>query len=399
MMMRTMTIAAAGVLLLHAGCDAKAGDDYQGEPLLSFEGSVRLASTQIEGELEPAIAFVPTQSRLEILDVEVRGSFPANFTLDVLAPPAKGALTSARAYIREAPKEQKLALGYITAVAADHPSEVRMAEGGGYKYECEGGVTDLSRSGEAPPEHEPEDGVRDPWDWERHILQVREMHRGNNPGAACTEEFFAIAMEPDRTESILYRQISKCDYKFESCEIISSQGDPKYLRSPFEKVAGLSSNYLVLYLPGAVEADSPVARAFGGGPLAAGYHLLEAESDQTWSDEYIVCIQTVDVLSLYNAKHGTNFTQLNELGPALLPIPAPDDPSFNEVTNSPEYIRGRNALEDELTDLESAAIASECKDLQPVLARPVDPSGRSISIQIAPTLTPPELLAPQQFFL
>lgn len=373
-----LTCALASAWLMQTGCDAKAGDGYRGEPLLSFEGSVKLASTEVQGELEPALAFVPSQGTVHILDVSVRGTFPANFTLDVLAPPPAGALTSAAGFILTAPRSEQIALGYITAVPAQHKSVLRMGVDGGYTVSCEGGVIDLT-----PPAFDDAMGPsRFRFDREYELAVNRMFYRGN-PGAKCTEEVLLVADDGQQ-----FRQLSECDHEFKDCRAVQTEGDPGLLESPWKHIAGLSTNYLVLYLPVDVDAGTPVSRAFGGKALSAGYHLLQAlPRDEDRELDHGECVFEIDEVTLYNMKHGTNYAGREEIMRARLPEPKPDADGEDSA-----YEAAVHALRQELRDLALASGRERCKELQPALALPVETSEKSISIEISKDVDPVRML-------
>src|SRR5689334_23343864 len=96
-------------------CGSQATPDYAGETLLSLVGSVTIEDDQTDGKLVPALAFQNDKGRLDIMDVEVHGEFPSNFSLAVHRPPGKESL------MEGPPGEPRFALGFITAVTAEHP--------------------------------------------------------------------------------------------------------------------------------------------------------------------------------------------------------------------------------------------------------------------------------------
>jgi hypothetical protein len=74
----------------YMGCSAQAEPDYQGEPLATVFGTVVTTDAPPSGEIEAALLWnsnVPSDLSLRIASTRVRGSFPAAFTLEVLAPP------------------------------------------------------------------------------------------------------------------------------------------------------------------------------------------------------------------------------------------------------------------------------------------------------------------------
>ena len=95
-------------LLVGAGCDAHTGSDYQGEPLATLNGEVRLErdspppSDEIEvfyqnyGDYVSAKEETGPGDLMQFAIVEsipVTGDYPASFTLDLFEPPPVEALT------------------------------------------------------------------------------------------------------------------------------------------------------------------------------------------------------------------------------------------------------------------------------------------------------------------
>ena len=82
-----------------SGCSAQVDSDYQGEPLATIRGTVALKSGALDGDrpVNAAILWVYQDSANQYQPkyvgdrISVRGSFPANFTLDVYTPPPAAA--------------------------------------------------------------------------------------------------------------------------------------------------------------------------------------------------------------------------------------------------------------------------------------------------------------------
>lgn len=118
-------LAYAAVLICVAACDSRADGAYRGESLLHVEGRVVLSDDGAPEGLVPAVAFgVP--HGLEIVDVTVQGRFPADFRMDLYAPPPTSAIVmDVRA--EEPTARAEFAVGTITAVPLDHPPQLLFA--------------------------------------------------------------------------------------------------------------------------------------------------------------------------------------------------------------------------------------------------------------------------------
>lgn len=98
-------------------CDGLAPPEYRGEPLLSVRGSITsVTGEKLDPRLVPAVAWMDDgdDARFLLQDVDVRGDFPANFTLNMLEPPPEGALFEEEG--------SEMAIGHIIAADPDHPS-------------------------------------------------------------------------------------------------------------------------------------------------------------------------------------------------------------------------------------------------------------------------------------
>ena len=123
---RTISTLLLGVVVLGTApaCSSQSSADYQGDPLLKLKATVAVPK-EFEGEELVPVLYFPLQPQpavgvhlMEILDVEIEGSFPSNFTLEVYDPPPESALS----YSEGLPK---FAVGYISAMSPSHPSLVK----------------------------------------------------------------------------------------------------------------------------------------------------------------------------------------------------------------------------------------------------------------------------------
>lgn len=105
----------------------QAGDDYQGEPLMSLNGVVASTSIALEEGLVPALllreapaSITPSSSgKAYFIQGEVEGSFPNAFTLRVYEPAPASTLEA----LFEG--EPAFAVAMITAISPSHPQWLR----------------------------------------------------------------------------------------------------------------------------------------------------------------------------------------------------------------------------------------------------------------------------------
>ena len=242
------------------GCDSQAGADYRGEPLLSVNGSVVIQNQNPPSNLVPALAFI-TKQTLSFTDVEVSGEFPARFRLDVFEPPPPSSL-----YDWEDPgdeNEPTYAMGFITAVSANHPASVPT------EVDDSRGYVECSPDG---------------------CTRVVDLCA---PGEGC------------------YRSVTKCDLNNQNCVVVEESGNPALARGWLRYLAGLSSNYLVFYFPDGVKSDTLISYGLNGSrALAPGYYLVEVvKLSPAEEEEQESCMEAARQVTLdrYNAEHGTAY--------------------------------------------------------------------------------------------
>jgi hypothetical protein len=114
------------LLSLLVSCDSRVDDDYMGRSLLHLEGRVIIADPQARDDLVPALAF-SGRDGVEFMNVEARGDFPNNFSIEIYAPPPNGAI-----FGHEddplIPEGQRVAVANITAIPASHPGRMVLAK-------------------------------------------------------------------------------------------------------------------------------------------------------------------------------------------------------------------------------------------------------------------------------
>lgn len=316
-------------LMFLAGCDPQATGAYEGEPLLSVNGSVELAlERDNSADLQPTIAFRGSEGLMYLLDdVAVRGEFPASFELDILAPPPAAAVQTIDA---ERPDlVERFAVGYITAVTPDLPKV--------FQFEGQERLQILNDE------------------------QSREWSCDLDTDVCFRDE---VVCEP---ECVVQRTtcptFGDAESNAETCAI-SEPGDTT---TQWEHFAGLSENFAVLYLERSLPARNWLAVEAGEGRrgLAAGYHLIKVR--QATADEEVErerCADEARALAFarVNEVHGTSYT-----GEDVVPL----------------------EIEDEIAAAYDAAQAElDCRTTQLVLTRIENPEDESITVRIGPNVEP-----------
>jgi hypothetical protein len=303
MQTRLQRIWLVGAVVI-LGCDARVGEDYRGEPLLSMSGKLVFENPRVPDGLVPALAFVDATgpASWQFLDVDVRGEFPANFTLDVMLPPPAAAM-------RAVAGVPSFALAIVSAVPADHGPALTLpaeSDGAGSFSWCENSDnTDCYRT-------------------------IEQCVKGTD---TCYRERARCKYVP----------IENSDSSYEVCnEILEQSGDPA-IAFPFASFAGVSASYVLLYVAGETPAGAsreylldewsgggvPYG-AFGKNAVPAGYHLIQTR-EQTAQEQATndACADTAERESYasFNAKHGTNYTPENEFED----WPDLEDPLYKEL--------------------------------------------------------------------
>ncbi|HEX7480711.1 MAG TPA: hypothetical protein VF331_23120 [Polyangiales bacterium] len=296
-----------------AACDPQATSSYRGEPLLSVVGSVSVAQNQTKSPLRPALAFLSPKGML-ITDVDVHGQFPAEFTLDVYDPPPPEALFLGGGDA----STPKIALGYITAVTQDHPATFPLITSSGSSSELSsssGATCTLTDAGE------PDAGV------------ALDASVGGDGGISpttdnpilCSSGSSSVASCPaggcrnSRTECLsdgrCYSETALCprpDSPPAQCTVTHT-GDPSVDVDLWSHFAGVSQNYVVLYLAGPLAAHSLLAHRMGADAgLSPGYHLFSTRprtAAETMAS--VECYTRAVALATkrYNQTHGTAYTE------------------------------------------------------------------------------------------
>ena len=249
-----------------AACDAQAPIDYIGESLLSVQGSVQLDPQTDTRALQPALAFWSEEQRaLHIMDVDVRGEFPNRFQVGVYDPPPDDSFVT----WKSGNETGRMAIGLVTAVAADHPDYAPM---------------------------------------------VSSSSSGTCQDTGCDEQRTFCLDQDDAMQC--YTETLHCPFAgadAQDCDRLSSQGDPSIADEPWSTLAGVSENYVVMFFEEPQAAGSFIAHTLGfEGGVAAGYHLVavrlttEAEKELAKACDARATQVAVD---RYNAAHGTALTE------------------------------------------------------------------------------------------
>jgi hypothetical protein len=258
--MRTLArsmIMVAGL----AACDAEGAPGYEGEALLTVQGSItHVDGERVDSELIPALAWENQSSgTLYLRDVHVEGDFPASFRLAVLQPPPPEA-------IAETPEGLRYAIGYIVAVRPERPDVIV-------------GSSVQVATGRACADDEPCPQTRQWCTWDQQCY---------------VEE---VLCEPGQ---------------FEDCTVISTTGDPALRSSPWEQhIEGSSENYAVFYALDRMPSTSSVAGHYNDWrAVRPGMYLLElGDPDEATIDAVHACQEAgyQRATEWYNAEHDTSF--------------------------------------------------------------------------------------------
>jgi hypothetical protein len=239
---RTRPLAAITIASLAwtlPGCDAQVSPFYRGESLLTVSGSVEIPNKRTPGPLVPALVFASGESRsILVVDTEVQGKFPSDFRLDVYDAPPNAALISTSEQFET---DEKIALGFISAVPKHHRHEIRFADTQDGDILC------------------PDTGCAKP------IAPFTRSWCTSVGKIECYTETLSCTQDPIWGDENAVP---------DGCTVTAHTGDIS-LKEPWREFAGFSQNYMVLYLPAAAPADSYMASVLGAtSGLERGYYLL-----------------------------------------------------------------------------------------------------------------------------
>jgi hypothetical protein len=328
-----MSVALVGIW---AGCDAQTGEPYRGEPLLTMTGSVELAlEVENQDALIPTLAFRGSNDDMHLAEAEVEGEFPAEFTLNVYEPPPAAAVQSLQDSMPPGPR---FAIGYISAVTPDTPDTFR------YSAYYTGNAGNCRRD-EASGE---------------------ELCEGTRRW--CTDD-----------ETACYVETVTCptaDSPAEDCTVVS-EGDPQLKLELWQRFAGLSENYMVLWLESAAPPRSWFTYVVGERDrgLAQGYHLLAIEeATQSQDEARVICEDEADEIAAteVNDRFDTSYA-LHELAELCQQL-EPCDPAEAELETA-----FRRAVYE-------ARVELDCPLDDVVVRRIAGPANEKIAVRIGPDL-------------
>lgn len=321
---------------LWGGCDAQAGAPYQGEPLLTMTGSVELA-LEVENEeaLIPALAFRGDDDVVYLVDAHVDGEFPAEFTLNVYQPPPAA---SVYALDPETGPGPRVALGYIAAITPDTPERFHLSENEGGSQGC-----------------------------------LRNETTGRN---VCTD----IHTWCTADGSACYAETTVCpdsDNHPDQCTV-TGEGDPALKLGLEQRFAGLSENYLVVWLETPAPPRSFLAYLAGERDrgLAQGYHLLAiSDASEEVAAAAVVCADEANTLAVQrtNERFGTSYS-LDELTSLCSAFDQEDECPEAEIYAELELAQN------------IAMIELNCSFDTHNFMRVADPANERISVRIGPDL-------------
>jgi hypothetical protein len=290
-----LPIFALGLGVATLGCDSQVGPEFEGESLLSLGGELVL--NENSRDLVPALAFwLRKTEEIAIVDVEVSGSFPANFRLDVLTPPPEGALVDPNGLGFSA-------IGSIVVVPKDHPATYPMSSlaAHGYGLSCGQDVCELERHACVGESCFEQDLECKPFDPCQVLEETGDPNLATDPSAQRSTVYSEdasdhhIVMERTCVDSgACYEVAKRCpldppytsidDYyptEVTNCKVIAERGD-RALAKP-SSLDDAVEGYAIFYAP------RPVTLVFidslSHTDLEQGYNLVrlvDAADDKTW---------------------------------------------------------------------------------------------------------------------
>lgn len=274
-------LALGTFALAVTACDSQFSPSYTGDSLLTIVGRVEITDER-ESLTVPALAFgIPEDGSILIQDVAVQGRFPSDFRLDVYQPPPKGSYINVT---HQNSGEPRLAVAYITAVEADHPDVIRVAtEASTEAFGCEVDECDKPCGGKG-------------------CLRERTTYCiPGQPDVECyVEESYCPTFRSDDAECTL---------------VPVGHGDPTLKENPYDRFAGFSQNYMVVFLEEPAKAGTVTAAVLGAKKnVPAGYGLYELRAPtEAEMAEAEACIAEAEVRGAagFNREWGTNLSTLN----------------------------------------------------------------------------------------
>ena len=272
-------LAVGGAALaLCAGCEAQVGEGYQGEAMLTLQGSVELGENPAPDQV-PVLAF-RSDNGFVVVDAHVAGQFPAHFQMSVFDPPPANARKNADGTVS----------GFLTVLPKDHPSEIPAVSGGGIGTDnadgsrteqldmctadqiCRHEVYSCAAQQQCPVVGETGDAI---------VPSQVTMHSSEGEGG---DEHLMDFVEDCNADHECHRLFRECDLDStylpfllaadfgytSSCTFVSATGDARV--QTYEAVQKRATGYRIVY---SQEDRASWSDAYPlNGPLPAGYTLF-----------------------------------------------------------------------------------------------------------------------------
>lgn len=277
---RVYTTLLLGLLQLSC-CAASDSRDLNSEELPRVRGSVELPEDRGHGRPVAALLYSDGHAHLQLQELTLRGSFPTDVQLELREPPPEAAL-----YNIGALDEPKVATGFLTMVSESHPSSMRYSTVTTRSVTCDGDCEIVER-------------------WCANELDCYEETR------VC----------PDETPS-------------PNCTLETAGDETLKQPPPWDLFAGVSENYVFVYVSAPLPAGSVSAALFGH-PMGmrAGYHVLETHRliaselsalEDCWNEV------ADEALARINAEDRTEYTSIDLLRPCADENSAADEGDAGE---------------------------------------------------------------------
>jgi hypothetical protein len=278
-------------LVLCEGCQSQVGEGYLGEPILTLQGSVELGEGATSDQV-PVLAFPAADGKgYRLVDARVEGEYPAHFRLSVFDPPPTDVVTDANG----------TAIGFLTVVPKDHPSQVpdvvgvsngALNDDGTATFERDACTADniclhrvlscmmhecpiIGETGKAIPADQVTEYQEAGEAGREHLVELEETCNAQHE---CHRVFRKCELPTSYVPDLLLT----VPHHTATCSVTSESGDARV--KTYEALLKSALGYSVVYAKQALP-DAP------GGPLTAGYNVfktVEPETDQAWIDS-IVC--------------------------------------------------------------------------------------------------------------
>ncbi len=332
-----------------SACDAQVSPVYAGEALLTMNGSVHIVHDSTEGALRPALAFVnQARSEIQLVDTEVKGEFPAAFTIHVYDPPPESMLFQ----LTPDSAERRMAIAYVTAVTAAHPTVIQYADN----------ASSTAGTSSGP---------------------------GGDAGTSPTVDQTSLCTHDGKT---CYTETVTCpqpDSPPSACTVTHT-GDASLTDDPFKSFAGISQNYAIVYLSAPLAAGTQGALALGTfDALSQGYNLLALRpltSAEQARQSQCAADAEAEALVRFNRAHGTSYDTLAIAGQTCRPCLQPNCPPPSAATCPPAASQAEIAAYGQVVT--QVKVETRCSDANIRSTRVADPAHEQITVIIGSGLEP-----------